>query len=56
MDYAAHFGTECNGMVERNAPHILVLGNEAPDYDDPHFHEEKYHVFEIREDGEAVRQ
>lgn len=55
--FASAFGTECNGMAPlRNAPHILILGNEPPDYKDPHFHEEKYHVFEIRDGGEAVRQ
>jgi len=55
--FAAAFGTECNGMAPlRNAPHIIVLGNDPPDRRDKHFHPGKYHVFDIREDGEAVRQ
>lgn len=53
--YAAAFGTECNGMVVRNAPHILVIGNEQPDTKDRNYHPDKYRVFEVRE-GEAVRQ
>lgn len=53
--YAAAFGTECNGMVVRDAPHILVIGNEAPDTKDRNYHPDKYRVFELR-DGEAVRQ
>lgn len=55
--FSSGFGTECNGMAPlRNAPHFLILGNEPPDYRDPDFHPEKYHVFRLADDHEAIRQ
>jgi len=53
--FAASFGTECNGMCIRNAPHILITGNLPPDTKDPNYHPTKYRVFEIRGE-ELVRQ
>lgn len=53
--FAASFGTECNDMTIRNAPHVVIFGNEPPDYEDRNFHPDKYRVFEIRE-GEMIRQ
>lgn len=45
--FTSHFGTENNGMEIRNAPHILIIGNEPPDRTDRHFHVGKYNVEEI---------
>lgn len=54
--FTSHFGTDNNAMEIRNAPHILIIGNEPPDKDDRHFHVGKYNVKVIdfnEEDEEA---
>lgn len=45
--FATSFGTDNNKPEERNAPHLLIIGNEPPDTDDRHFHPTKYDVARI---------
>lgn len=45
--FTSCFGTDNNKMHMENASHLLIIGNEEPDYDDRHFHPEKYDVEEI---------
>lgn len=45
--FTSAFGTDNNKMEIRNAPHILVIGNEPPDYENRNFHPDKYDVKEI---------
>lgn len=45
--FCATFGTDNNKMTIRNAPHLLIIGNEEPDRDDRHFHPTKYDVASI---------
>lgn len=42
--FSSAFGTDNNKMEIRDAPHILVIGNEPPDTSDRHFHPTKYDV------------
>ncbi|AXH73402.1 MAG: putative viral replication protein [Cressdnaviricota sp.] len=42
--FSSAFGCDNNKMEIRDAPHLLVIGNEPPDEDDRHFHPTKYHV------------
>lgn len=45
--YSSAFGTETNGMMIRDSPHFLVIGNEPPDRTDDHFHFDKYIVHKV---------
>lgn len=45
--FTSCFGTDNNKMHIENSSHLLIIGNEEPDYDDRHFHPEKYDVEEI---------
>lgn len=45
--FSSSFGCDNNSMEVRDAPHILIIGNEPPDYNDRHFHPTKYDVKEI---------
>lgn len=45
--FSTGFGCDNNRMEITNAPHILIIGNEAPDRNDRHFHPGKYNVKEI---------
>jgi len=45
--FTSNFGTDNNHMEIRNAPHILVIGNNPPDMYDKCFHPDKYNVKEI---------
>lgn len=45
--FTSHFGTDNNSMEVRDAPHILIIGNEPPDTSNPNFHVGKYDVQEI---------
>lgn len=42
--FTSHFGTDNNTMEVRDAPHILIIGNEPPDTSNPNFHTGKYDV------------
>ena len=45
--FTSNFGCDNNHMEIRDAPHILIIGNNPPDYNDKHFHPTKYDVCEI---------
>ena len=45
--FSTAFGCDNNKMEIRDAPHLLIIGNEPPDYNDRHFHPTKYDVKEI---------
>jgi len=45
--FTAHFGTDNNKMEVRDAPHLLIIGNEPPNTDNRNFHPTKYNVAEI---------
>lgn len=45
--YTSSFGCDNNKMTIRNAPHILVLGNEPPNERNRNFHPTKYNVKKI---------
>lgn len=45
--FTSHFGTDNNKQTIRNSAHVIVLGNEAPDEEDRHFHPGKYDVDEV---------
>jgi len=42
--FTSNFGTDNNHMEIRDAPHLLIIGNLPPDYDDINFHPDKYNV------------
>ena len=46
--FSTAFGCDNNKMEIRNAPHLLIIGNEPPDTNDRHFHPTKWNVNEIR--------
>lgn len=45
--FTSCFGCDNNKMEIRNAPHILVIGNEPPNRDNISFHPDKYDVKEL---------
>lgn len=45
--FASAFGCDNNKMTIRNAPHILIIGNEPPDTEDRNYHPTKYNVKQI---------
>ena len=45
--FSTAFGCDNNKMEIRDAPHLLIIGNEPPDTDDRHYHPTKYNVEEI---------
>lgn len=45
--FATAFGCDNNKMTIRDAPHILVIGNEPPDTLDRHYHPTKYIVEQV---------
>ena len=45
--FTSHFGCDNNNMVIRDAPHLVIIGNEPPNEDDPCFHPGKYIVKKI---------
>lgn len=45
--FTSSFGCDNNKMTIRNAPHILVIGNEPPNRDNRNFHPTKYDVLQI---------
>lgn len=42
--FSSSFGCDNNNMEIRDAPHILIVGNEPPDKSDRNFHPTKYNV------------
>lgn len=47
--FSSAFGCDNNKMEIRDAPHLIVIGNEPPNMDDRNFHPGKYKVREIDE-------
>lgn len=45
--FSSAFGCDNNKMEIRDAPHILIIGNELPDVNNRHFHPTKYDVSSI---------
>ena len=45
--FSSAFGCDNNKMSIRNAPHILIIGNEEPDYEDRNYHPTKYNVAKV---------
>lgn len=45
--FSSSFGCDNNKMTIRNSPHILVIGNEEPDYTDRNYHPTKYNVARV---------
>lgn len=45
--FSSAFGCDNNKMEIRDAPHLIVIGNEPPDMDDRNFHPGKYKVHKI---------
>lgn len=45
--FSSHFGTDNNKMEIRDAPHILIIGNEPPNKENRNFHPGKYDVLEL---------
>lgn len=45
--FSSSFGCDNNHMEIRDAPHILIIGNEPPDTSCPNFHPTKYNVKQI---------
>ena len=45
--FSTAFGCDNNKMEIRDAPHLLIIGNEPPDTENIHFHPTKYDVKEI---------
>ncbi|AXF52547.1 MAG: replication protein [Cressdnaviricota sp.] len=45
--FTSAFGCDNNKMTIRDAPHILIIGNEPPDKEDRNFHPTKYNVKQI---------
>lgn len=45
--FTTSFGCDNNKMEIRDAPHILIIGNEPPDTTDRNYHPTKYNVAEI---------
>lgn len=45
--FSSHFGTDNNKMEIRNAPHLIVIGNEPPNEENRNFHPTKYNVKNI---------
>lgn len=45
--FSTAFGCDNNTMEIRDAPHLLIIGNEQPDYENRNFHPTKYDVKEI---------
>ncbi|AXH74642.1 MAG: putative viral replication protein [Cressdnaviricota sp.] len=46
--FSTHFGCDNNKDEARDAPHLLIMGNEPPDRRDEHFHPTKYKVFNLQ--------
>lgn len=46
--FSTSFGCDNNRMEIRDAPHILIIGNEPPNRLDRNFHPDKYNVAEIK--------
>lgn len=47
--FSSAFGCDNNKMEIRDAPHLIIIGNEPPNMDDRNFHPGKYIVREISE-------
>jgi len=45
--FTSAFGCENNKMTIRDAPHMLIIGNEPPDTEDRNYHPTKYNVARI---------
>ena len=45
--FSTAFGCDNNKMEIRDAPHLLIIGNEPPDESNRHFHPTKYNVSQI---------
>ena len=45
--FSTAFGCDNNKMEIRDAPHLLIIGNEPPDTENIFFHPTKYDVKEI---------
>jgi hypothetical protein len=50
--FASSFGCDNNKMTIRNAPHILIIGNDEPNYDDRNYHPTKYNVAKVSSPNE----
>lgn len=50
--FAAAFGTECNGMCLMNHKHLIVLGNQPPDFMKTEIDQNRFIVEEIEKDWE----
>ena len=46
--FTSSFGCDNNSMEVMDAPHIIIIGNEPPDYNHKNFHPTKYDVMEIQ--------
>lgn len=49
--FSTAFGCDNNRMEVRDAPHLLIIGNEPPDTNHPNFHPGKYNVKRIKHLG-----
>ena len=49
--FSTAFGCDNNKMEIRDAPHLLIIGNEPPDESNIYFHPTKYDVAEIIKEG-----
>lgn len=45
--FSTAFGCDNNKMEIRDAPHLLIIGNEPPDQNNRHYHPTKYNTKEI---------
>lgn len=46
--FSTHFGCDNNKDEARDAPHLLIMGNEPPDRRDEHYHPGKYKVYNLK--------
>lgn len=50
--FSTAFGCDNNKMEIRDAPHLLIIGNEPPDTTDRHFHPTKWDVKKVYPDAD----
>lgn len=47
--FSASFGTECNGMCLMNHKHMIIVGNEPPDFEKTQIDKKRFYIFKIDE-------